>query len=50
MGDKSETAGMILIGIGIGKYIPNLPVPLDVVDPFAGLILLGIGIALLILK
>jgi hypothetical protein len=41
-------ASGILIGIGIGTYIPSLPGPLSVINVYFGTILIIVGILLLI--
>ncbi len=41
-------ASGILIGIGIGMYLPSLPAPLDVINIYLGLILIIIGLIVLI--
>jgi len=41
-------ASGILIGIGIGSYIPSLPGPLSSINAYLGLILIVAGILLLI--
>ncbi len=41
-------ASGILIGIGIGTYIPSLPGPLSIINAYIGLILIIVGILLLI--
>ncbi len=43
-------AGLFLIGIGVGLYVPSLPSPIDVIQPFLGLIIILIGVILLIKK
>jgi len=37
-------AGMLFIGMAIGTYIPVLPAPLDIINPFLGLIFLIVGV------
>jgi len=41
-------ASGILLGIGIGTYIPSLPGPLSTINAYFGIILIIIGILLLI--
>jgi hypothetical protein len=41
-------ASGILIGIGIGTYMPSLPGPLSTINAYLGLILIIVGILLLI--
>jgi hypothetical protein len=41
-------ASGILIGIGIGTYLPSLPAPLNIINTYLGLILIIIGLILLI--
>lgn len=41
-------ASGILIGIGIGTYIPSLPGPLSTINAYLGLILIIVGVLLLI--
>lgn len=43
-------AGLFLIGIGVGLYVPAMPKPIDVIQPFLGLIIILIGVMLLIKK
>ncbi len=43
-------AGLFLIGLGVGSYIPSLPAPLDVIQPFLGLIVILIGVLLMVKK
>jgi len=44
----SNEAGLFLIGMGVGTYMPLLPPPLNLVQPFLGLILVIIGVLLMI--
>lgn len=41
-------ASGIILGIGIGTYIPALPLPIAALNSYVGLILIVIGILLLI--
>lgn len=43
-------AGLFLIGLGIGMYIPTLPKSINVIQPFLGLIVILLGVLLLIKK
>lgn len=43
-----QLASGILLGIGIGTYIPSLPAPLSIINNYLGLILIIIGLILLI--
>ena len=41
-------AGMLLIGIGVGYYLPNFPEPISIINPYIGLALIIIGVAVLL--
>lgn len=43
-------AGLFLIGLGVGMYVPTLPKPINVIQPFMGLIVILLGVLLLIKK
>jgi hypothetical protein len=43
-------AGLFLIGLGIGMYVPTLPKPISVIQPFLGMIVILLGVLLLIKK
>jgi len=43
-------AGLFLIGLGVGTYIPTLPKPINVIQPFLGLVIILVGVLLLIKK
>jgi len=45
---SKELASGILIGIGIGLYIPSLPGALSAINTYLGLIMIVIGIILLV--
>jgi hypothetical protein len=47
MGDQ-HGLGMLFIGVAIGVIIPNLPAPLQIIQPFVWLIFFVIGVVLLI--
>ena len=44
----SNEAGLFLIGIGVGMYLPALPKPLNTIQPFLGLIVIIIGVLLML--
>ena len=44
----SNEAGLFLIGIGVGMYLPALPKPLNNIQPFLGLIIIIIGVLLML--
>ncbi len=46
----NNEAGLFLIGLGVGMYIPVLPKPINVIQPFLGLIVILIGVLLMIKK
>jgi len=46
----TNEAGLFLIGLGVGMYVPTLPKPMDVIQPFLGLIVILIGVLLMIKK
>ena len=41
-------AGLFLIGIGVGMYLPTLPKPLLTIQPSLGLIVIIIGVLLML--
>ncbi len=41
-------AGLFLIGMGVGMYLPLLPEPISTVQPFLGIIVIVIGLLLMI--
>jgi len=43
-----DEVGLFMIGIGVGLYIPNLPDPVTILQPFLGLIFVIIGILLML--
>ncbi|MBN1160307.1 MAG: hypothetical protein JXA43_03735 [Candidatus Diapherotrites archaeon] len=43
-----QLIGFLLLGMGVGRYIPGLPEPLNVINPWIGIILIIIGIFFLI--
>ncbi len=45
---SQSLVGGILLGVGIGLYIPSLPVPLSAINLYLGLILIIIGLILLV--
>tara|TARA_Y100000310_G_scaffold59310_1_gene54656 strand:- start:80 stop:235 length:156 start_codon:yes stop_codon:yes gene_type:complete len=47
--DKFAVA-MLFLGMGIGNFIPALPEPISILDPFLGLVFLGIGVVFLIMR
>lgn len=49
-GIMNNEAGLFLIGLGVGMYIPMLPKPVDVIQPFLGLIIILIGVLFMIKK
>jgi hypothetical protein len=50
MGQGLTIASGIILGIGIGTYIPAFPFPLAALNSYVGLILIIIGIILLIMS
>lgn len=40
--------GMLLIGIGVGFYLPGLPAQASIVNPYIGMILIIVGIIALL--
>ena len=44
----NKEIGMLLIGIAIGSMIPQLPRPVDLLQPYVWIVFLVIGIVLLI--
>jgi hypothetical protein len=46
----SNEAGLFLIGVGVGMYLPSLPKPLGAIQPFLGLIIIIIGVLLMLKK
>ena len=49
-GESMDAVGLFMIGIGVGLYIPHLPEPASILQPFLGLIFVIIGILLMIRK
>jgi len=48
MSDSKQLVGMLLLGIAIGQYIPDLPEPANTIQPYLGLILIVLAIILFI--
>jgi hypothetical protein len=46
----SNEVGLFLIGLGVGTYIPLLPSPLDVIQPYLGLVVILIGVLIMVKK
>ena len=46
MATFNHNLGILLLGIGIGRYIPSLPEPLGFINPFIGLIFILLGVIL----
>jgi len=44
----SHEAGLFLIGIGVGMYLPPMPSKLGQLEPFLGLIVIIIGVLLML--
>ncbi len=44
----NKEIGMLLLGIAIGKIIPNFPAPLDLLNQYIWIIFLVVGLLLLI--
>ena len=47
MGER-QAVGMLLLGMAIGSYLPNLPDPVSVINPYLGLIFLVLAVILFI--
>ena len=45
---SQSLVGGILLGIGIGVYIPALPGVLEIVNPYIGLVFIVVGLILLL--
>ena len=43
-----EGASLMLIGLGVGYYIPALPEPVAIVNSYVGMILILLGIMLMV--
>ena len=48
MKNMMQLVGFLLLGMGVGKYFPSFPEPLNVINPWVGIILIILGIFLLI--
>ncbi|MDO8627634.1 MAG: hypothetical protein Q7K42_04165 [Candidatus Diapherotrites archaeon] len=48
MAQTFQLAGLFLLGIAVGTFIPALPKPLDIIQPFLGLILIIVAAVLII--
>ena len=46
MATFNHNLGILFIGVGIGRYIPGLPAPIDLINPYIGLIFLILGVVL----
>lgn len=44
MAESAQVAGMFLIGIGVGLYIPGLPAPVNIINPYLGLVFVILGV------
>lgn len=40
--------GMLLLGVTVGKIIPSLPAPLDIINPYLWVVFLVVGLFLLV--
>ena len=50
MGQGLTIASGIILGIGIGTYIPAFPQPFNAINVYVGLVLIIVGIILLIMS
>ncbi|MDO8428141.1 MAG: hypothetical protein Q7S92_02915 [Candidatus Diapherotrites archaeon] len=44
----NQTIGMFLIGIALGLYMPGLPAPLDLINPYVGFGLIVVAVVLFV--
>ena len=45
---NGTAVGMFLIGIAVGLYMPGLPSPVNILQPYIGLVLIVVGVILFI--